>query len=1549
LLCNVLWSQDCEFDGPVIIEDSDTTSVTVLVDGLTNDVLGENGQALCGVEIELTHEFIGDIIMRLYSPSGQEVILMGPPTTSSAQTDQITWDVTFRPCGNNIIPDAPFDDVWNNFNSWASLTTYTGEYYPFNGCLEDFNGSSASGVWSLSIIDGSPIGDGELIDFELIFCDSVGLSCFDCGAIGGAIQNDFIQHCESDADISVEINPDFIEGEADPVDYNYSIVVSDGSNQIVEYSDSSVDLNNYTPGVYSLCGLSYLAEQENFLPAVTEPQSNIAALMSTGQLCGEFSQGCIVVEISPSIDTTFIAEEICLGQSVSVGTESFTDAGMYTVNIPLAGCDSLVVLDLEVIELRSEIEQTSDDLTCEITQVTLDGSSSILLSDTQVSWRTDNGNILSDPNQLIIQAGSAGVYWLILDSSQCSDSLSFVVANQIGGAELSFTADILSCTEPTTTLQLTSTVDLIQLNWEGPMSIPDNVDNFEVTIPGNYFVTVTDENSCIKEDSFFVNFDYALDIPVFSVDTLECDEDQIQINATIDNESDYIFNWSNEAGFSSTDLSPLVDGPGLYILEVTNGTCTETHMYYAELVRDLPYKYMAWRNINCINDGLINLTINEPYDDFTIKGPNGFTTIENQFSTTLPGTYVLCLNMTDGCVYTDSVSIISFTKPSGLILRDTFVGCENSPVELRLEATHVISDYIWSGPNGYNSTLSNPQVLDLGKYFVTVTSAWSGCETMDSMELTENMELPEVSFDGITSLDCSFPQSLIEIFTDANNPTYEWTGPQTVGNVSSEFLSQGGEYTVVVTDDNQCSEDIVIIIDQDAELPRYQIFTDHITCDNNGVATVNLVAEFPGYTYAWSGPSGFSSALDVFTVTEPGTYVVSVTGQNGCSNQTNLDVYSTFESPVITNVIEGNLNCDSENVILGVETAGPVENWVWSGPNNFTFDDQFPVVDVEGQYTVTLFNESGCFSSQEFNVELDTISPIVQLTGMEIDCNNSKAELSFVTNVTDFEFVWTGPANFDSDVQSPVVNVPGLYTLTVFTPNGCGTFRTFEVVENFDLPNVMATDGSLPCDGSSLNLNVSSADIGTTFEWTGPNFFSSEQSPEVTEVGEYIVVARGLNGCIFRDTIIIDDEPILPIFGFESGTITCRDSEVTLIASDVADDMAVEWISPSGINFDQNNFITSEDGDHLLIVTGNNGCLDSAIVNVDIDTLAPLAIANATEELRCEVLTMRLDGSDSDFGIFYEPLWEAIDGGQILADADSYTPLIEGAGTYILNVTDTRNGCIGSDTIMIEEFLNTIEEIVFNVINPTCEGFLNGSVNVTEVQGGVAPYTYSLNDGFFTSSSEFLFLAPEEYSLTIRDNFGCTMDTVFTVAEGRNPTIDLGPDRVIELGDNLDLEAIIGNISEAGINDMQWSISDFSCNDESCLSINISPLESVRIFLEITDDNGCEASDDVFISIKDESPLYVPNVFSPNGDDSNDLWMIFGGKGIVEISTLNILDRWGNIVFENFGFQPENEAFAWDGIYRGEALPAGVYAYILTYDLIDGSSRQESGQITLLR
>jgi trimeric autotransporter adhesin len=110
----------------------------------------------------------------------------------------------------------------------------------------------------------------------------------------------------------------------------------------------------------------------------------------------------------------------------------------------------------------------------------------------------------------------------------------------------------------------------------------------------------------------------------------------------------------------------------------------------------------------------------------------------------------------------------------------------------------------------------------------------------------------------------------------------------------------------------------------------------------------------------------------------------------------------------------------------------------------------------------------------------------------------------------------------------------------------------------------------------------------------------------------------------------------------------------------------------------------------------------------------------------------------------------------------------------------------------------------------------------------------------------------------------------------------------------------------------------------------------------VTYNHGCEVSASIRINVAGNPPIYVPNAFTPNGDGIDDIWSVFG-TGVKDIKA-TVFNRWGEKVFES-----SNQSDGWDGTYKGQLQPPGVYVYVVEIVYLNDEKTTKEGSLTLIR
>ncbi|CAH1000768.1 hypothetical protein LEM8419_01875 [Neolewinella maritima] len=291
-------------------------------------------------------------------------------------------------------------------------------------------------------------------------------------------------------------------------------------------------------------------------------------------------------------------------------------------------------------------------------------------------------------------------------------------------------------------------------------------------------------------------------------------------------------------------------------------------------------------------------------------------------------------------------------------------------------------------------------------------------------------------------------------------------------------------------------------------------------------------------------------------------------------------------------------------------------------------------------------------------------------------------------------------------------------------------------------------------------------------------------------------------------------------------------------------------------------------------------------------------------------------------------------------------------GTYSVTVTDTE-GCQDSLRYTIFE-PDVITFVVDSITDPVC--FNDPAQIVLDTAFGgqgtdLLDYNFTINgDGFLTPLDQAGIGFGDSVVIAVFDSVGCFSEQTFQIQQPDEIVIEL-PDRlVVELGDSLtQLDPLIspGNRNYT----YQWTPPDQLSND-SIRDPFLFPLRSQEYTLVVTDENDCQAIDDIFVEIDANRNIFIPNAFSPNRDGRNDDFRIYACTGVAGIAQVNIYNRWGGLLFEqtNIAANCLDGTLLWDGMTPdGREVDPGVYVYTIEVVFIDNVSLLYRGDIAVVR
>jgi gliding motility-associated-like protein len=510
--------------------------------------------------------------------------------------------------------------------------------------------------------------------------------------------------------------------------------------------------------------------------------------------------------------------------------------------------------------------------------------------------------------------------------------------------------------------------------------------------------------------------------------------------------------------------------------------------------------------------------------------------------------------------------------------------------------------------------------------------------------------------------------------------------------------------------------------------------------------------------------------------------------------------------------------------------------------------------------------------------------------------------------------------------------------------NGCESSDSILVEDERTFPEIEVEDFYLPCNGDAEQVFTSFISEGSFVRWFGPNnYFSQEDTAFVIEAGEYIGIAFNPEGCTTSDTFQVIDEPVYPVFNGFSELLLCL-GPVPITATDIEDDGSFYWNGPNNFYSETNPALVDEPGTYQLVVTTKKGCVDSMAIEVIDGRIFPDAVASLNGLFQCENLEVNLSGEGSSTGNIFTYNWTTEDGIIIQGD-NTLNPKINQEGTYIIEVLNNNIGCASYDTLIVVLQEQDLKGAEIEVVKPTCLGFGNGQIILNEIIGGYGPYNIFVDDFDYGERMDIEYLVSGEHLVTVVDSLGCHHDTLVIIPEEGLLSLELPSDTTLNLGDSILIQATI-TLSPDSIKSIVWS-SNIPC--DGCSEILLFPNQNITISVEVTDINGCMAEDELNITINRPNNLPFPQIFSPNGDNINDVFYMPMTKGLVDINYLKIYDNWGGLLYFQKNLIPGDASNGWDGTVNGQNAEIAVYIVEALVTLVDGSEIIYVGDLTLIR
>lgn len=276
------------------------------------------------------------------------------------------------------------------------------------------------------------------------------------------------------------------------------------------------------------------------------------------------------------------------------------------------------------------------------------------------------------------------------------------------------------------------------------------------------------------------------------------------------------------------------------------------------------------------------------------------------------------------------------------------------------------------------------------------------------------------------------------------------------------------------------------------------------------------------------------------------------------------------------------------------------------------------------------------------------------------------------------------------------------------------------------------------------------------------------------------------------------------------------------------------------------------------------------------------------------------------------------------------------SGTYTVTVTQT-GGCVYQQSFTVTSNPTDIEMNV-NVDSSICTAN-NGQASIYPV-GGATPYTYSMDGSDFTAANAFEGLAPGSHTVTVKDANGCLQDSTFQINVS-SYSLQLEADTISAVCDKSGKGGeITVNVTKNGQMPYNYQWTPY----ENVNNQTLQDIPAGTYHVVVTDVNGCKGDTAITIGELPCCRMMMPNVFSPNSDGKNDIFIPKFTTDAVNYS-FSIFNRWGQRIFKG-----EKSDMGWDGTEDGKPADPGVYYYTISYICERGNQQFEvHGDVTLIR
>ncbi|MDG2227618.1 MAG: choice-of-anchor L domain-containing protein, partial [Flavobacteriales bacterium] len=1109
----------CKAEALVIggIYDADTTFLpdgtgvsytsTIPINGFDNGQTLDNMTQLQQICATMEHSYLGDLQIKVISPSGQEVILkefngggscdLGEPFASGpvdgSNSNLTDPGVGFEYCWNAAPIYLTMVQESNNYTHTIPSSTggtYTDNFLPQGSyaSFENLNallGSDLNGNWNLEVSDQFNLDNGYIFSWNVSLVSDlpdtlVTITEPEEMAISGFIAQAQCGGTDGSIDLSVL-------GDYPPFTYAWSS------------GETTEDLTAIGAGTYTVT----VTDANGCSDSATFNLNNISSLNITSNVTSVTCSGGLNggIDVTTSGGTSPYMFAWNSGETTEdIGA---IGAGLYTLTISDAsGCQFSEDIAVSTLPGMSIALDGSTNEVCSFDNGSIDVS--VIGGSGSYGYSWDNGANTED----LANIGSGTYTLTVTDANGCSENSAFSIINDVSNCSAYCYLNIAtnqvsdeSCGDGSGAIDITildATSPYI-VSWDNG-SITDDISSLSA---GTYTVTVLDANQCELIESFTVgNNAGTLEVSSSAASNENCGNSDGTIDiVTAGGISPYTYVWSNAA--TTEDITGLAAGN--YDVTINdNAGCTINETFtVGNNVGAMSESAVVSSEICGNGGGTINLTVTGGVSPYSYSWSNGST---NEDQTLLSaGTYSVIITDGVGCSL-NSVDYTVTNSPTDLTILSidiTNENCNDGAGAIDINVINGTQPYIYSWSN--SDATEDITDLTAGVYGCVIVDN-NGCqvETGDQTIFNQGGSL-SVSTISVTDEVCgdATGQIDVDVIGGAAPYTFSWDNGATTEDITGLAT---GAYVITVIDANGCATSYTESI-QDVS-PGFSIalasVTDEVCGDGSGSINISTTGGTNPILYVWDN----GATTEDISSLSAGTYNVIAIDNNGCE----LSASATIEGEGISvgAVSVSDEICGNASGAIDISFSGGVNPYGFSWSNGAITEDISGL--SAGTYSLTITGAGGCSYSGSYSVGNNASGlSITSTTIIDESCGdgNGSINVSSTGGVLPLFYNWDNGA-MTEDLSGLSA---GTYMLIIEDANGCSVGTSGTVVNNaagFAASISAVADETCGDASGAIDIDVSGGSLPYTYAWD-----SGETTEDISGVsgGIYQVTVSDNNSC----------------------------------------------------------------------------------------------------------------------------------------------------------------------------------------------------------------------------------------------------------------------------------------------------------------------------------------------------------------------------------------------------------------------------------------------------